>query len=305
MNYNIAMLNEEVITKIGNTPILRLKELEDIFDLNIELFIKDESKNYTGSIKDRPALNMLKNYMNDGLIKKDTVIIEATSGNMGISLAALCEAFNIPCIIVMPSSMSKQRQEMIKKYHAELLLIDGTMEDAKKEVERLAKQNPNYLIFNQFNNPSNRDAHYLYTAKEIENELKDIDYIFICFGSSGTISGISKYYKDKGYNTKFIAIEPEESPLLSKGYANKHIIEGIGANFIPSILIKDNISEITTVNGIEAKKMAKIINDKTSLFVGISTGANIKAIIDYVKKHDIKNKRILTLVMDKGDRYTW
>lgn len=299
------MLIEEVKLKIGNTPLLRLKEIEDRFNLNNEIFIKDESKNYTGSIKDRPALNMILNYINDGLINESTTIIEATSGNMGISLAALCESFNLPCIIVMPKSMSKQRQEMIKQYHAKLLLVDGTMEDAKKEVEKLAKENKNYLIFNQFNNKHNPSAHYFNTAREIENQLNDIDYMFICFGSSGTITGISTYYKEKGYKTKFIAIEPEESPLLSKGYASKHIIQGIGANFIPSILNKENIFEVITVNGDKAKEMAKLINQNTSLFVGISTGANVLGIINYIKKHNLKNKKILTLVMDKGDRYSW
>lgn len=299
------MKREQIIKSIGNTPIIKLENIERKYHLNNELYIKDESQNYTGSIKDRPALNILLNYILEGKVNDNTIIIEATSGNMGISLAALCEAFKIKCTIVMPSSMSKQRQEMIKKYNANLILIEGGMIEAKQKVIDLAHENENYLIFNQFENENNFLAHYNETAKEIEKELIDIDYIFICFGSSGTISGISTYYLQKGYKTKFIAVEPASSPLLTKGYANKHKIEGIGANFIPPILKRENIYEFISVDENEAIEKAKELYKEENIYAGISTGANLVGVINYIKEHKLENKRILTFVMDKGDRYTW
>lgn len=299
------MEKEQIIKSIGNTPIIRLNNIEKIYNLNNELYIKDESQNYTGSIKDRPALNILLNYILEGKVNDNTIIIEATSGNMGISLAALCEAFKIKCTIVMPSSMSKQRQEMIKKYNANLILIEGGMIEAKQNVIDLAHENKNYLIFNQFENENNFLAHYNKTAKEIEKQLKDIDYMFICFGSSGTISGISSYYLVKGYKTKFIAIEPANSPLLTKGYANKHKIEGIGANFIPPILKRENIYEFISVDENDAIQKAKELYKEENIYAGISTGANLVGVINYIKKHKLENKKILTFVMDKGDRYSW
>lgn len=295
---------QKISTHVGNTTLIRLNKIEEDYQLNNKLYIKMENTNPTGSIKDRPALNMILSYLNDGIIKKDSVLIEATSGNMGISLAALCQEFNIPCIIVMPFSASKERREIISSYNAKILLVEGGMEECTKKVNELLKEHPNYVWFNQFNNINNAKAHYLYTAKEIDDKLKDIDYIFVSFGSSGTISGISSYFKEKGYKTKIIGIEPYESPLLSKGYSHSHKIQGIGANFVPSIMQRDKIDEIILVKEDDALDMAKYLN-KDGLDVGISTGANVKGVIDYLKKHKIENKIILTLAMDKGDRYSW
>lgn len=296
---------EKISINIGNTPIKRLREIEKMYNLKNELYIKAEHLNPTGSIKDRPALNMLLKYQEEGYIKDDTHIIEATSGNMGISLAALCLEFNIPCTIVMPFSASKERRDIIKSYKANIILVEGGMEECNEKVKQLIKENNNYLWFDQFNNINNLKAHYNNTAREIESQLNNIDYIFIGFGSSGTISGISAYYKDKGYQTKFIGIEPKESPLLTKGYAASHLIQGIGANFIPPIMRRDNIQEIITVKGLDAINVAKILKEKEGLDVGISSGANVLGMISYSLSHKLENKRLLTLSMDKGDRYSW
>lgn len=287
------------------TKIVRLNQIEKQYSLNNEVYAKVESTNPSGSIKDRAVYQMLLDFKNDNKINENTVIVEATSGNTGIALAYYQKEFNYKALIIMPSSMSKQRREMISQYGAELLLLDAGMKECEDKAIELAKINNNYLWLNQFGNKSNPKAHFLNTAPEIEEELDNIDYIFMVFGSGGTISGVGKYFKMHHKDTKIIGIEPFESPLLSKGYASKHLIQGIGANFIPTNLDTSCIDEIITVKGEESIEMAKTIRQVEDIDVGISSGAALLGVINYIKEHKLQNKRIVTIFPDKGDRYSW
>ena len=266
---------------------------------NNDIFAKVENKNLTGSIKDRPALQMMLDAAKEGLIKEDTVFIEATSGNMGISISYLAREIGLKALIVMPSSMSVERREMIKRNGGELLLIEGGMKQCEEEVENLLKTRPNFLKLSQFENLSNPKAHYLTTAPEIQR-YGHFDYIVMGIGTGGTISGIGGYFKEKGFSTKIIGVEPEASPLLTKGQAGPHKIQGIGANFIPKTLNKDIIDEIIDVDGDKAILLAKDLKEK-GISVGISSGAALLGALEIDKKK--KGKKILVIFPDNGDRY--
>ena len=266
---------------------------------NNDIFAKVENKNLTGSIKDRPALQMMLDAAKEGLIKEDTVFIEATSGNMGISISYLAREIGLKALIVMPSSMSVERREMIKRNGGELLLIEGGMKQCEEEVENLLKTRPNFLKLSQFENLSNPKAHYLTTAPEIQR-YGHFDYIVMGIGTGGTISGIGGYFKEKGFATKIIGVEPEASPLLTKGQAGPHKIQGIGANFIPKTLNKDIIDEIIDVDGDKAILLAKDLKEK-GISVGISSGAALLGALEIDKK--TKGKKILVIFPDNGDRY--
>jgi cysteine synthase A len=287
--------------QIGNTRIIRLSEIERVFELKNALYIKLENENPSGSIKDRAALNIFKNLN----ITRDTIIMEATSGNTGISLAMLSKNYGCRCQIVMPSSMSIERRQMIQHYGGEVILVDGGMAEAKAESLRLQKENPNIVLCNQFENPNNPEAHYLTTGPEIESQIKDLDYIAVGFGTGGTLCGTARYFKEKASSIKFIGIEPKQSPLITKSYAKPHLIQGIGANFIPEILDTNLVDEFISVDDKKSIEMAKKLFELEQLFVGYSTGANVLGIIEYIKNNNIKNKTFLTFAMDKGDRYTW
>ncbi len=266
---------------------------------NNEFFAKVENKNLTGSIKDRPALQMMLDAAKEGLIKEDTVFIEATSGNMGISISYLAREIGLKALIVMPSSMSVERREMIKRNGGELLLIEGGTKQCEEEVENLLKARPNFLKHSQCENLSNPKAHYLTTAPEIQRQ-GHFDYIVMGIGTGGTISGIGGYFKEKGFSTKIIGVEPEASPLLTKGQAGPHKIQGIGANFIPKTLNKDIIDEIIDVDGDKAILLAKDLKEK-GISVGISSGAALLGALEIDKK--TKGKKILVIFPDNGDRY--
>ena len=266
---------------------------------NNDIFAKVENKNLTGSIKDRPALQMMLDAAKEGLIKEDTVFIEATSGNMGISISYLAREIGLKALIVMPSSMSVERREMIKRNGGELLLIEGGMKQCEEEVENLLKTRPNFLKLSQFENLSNPKAHYLTTAPAIQR-YGHFDYIVMGIGTGGTISGVGRYFKEKGFATKMIGVEPEASPLLTKGTAGPHKIQGIGANFIPKTLNKDIIDEIIDVDGDKAILLAKDLKEK-GISVGISSGAALLGALEIDKKK--KGKKILVIFPDNGDRY--
>ena len=291
----------ELKLQIGNTRIIRLSEIERVFGLEIELYIKLENENPSGSIKDRAAYNIFKNLK----LTKDSIIMEATSGNTGISLAYIAQQVGCRCQIVMPSSMSEERRNLIKRYGGEVILVDGGMAEAKQESIRLANENKNIILCNQFENPYNPEAHYLTTGPEIDAQLHDIDYILVGFGTGGTLCGLARYIKEKNSTTKIIGIEPEQSPLVTKTYAKPHLIQGIGANFIPKILDVNLVDEFVTADDKASIEMSKKLMDLEKLSVGYSTGANVLATVEYIKKHNLKNKRILTFAMDKGDRYSW
>lgn len=287
--------------KIGNTTIKRLSNVEKAFDLDCELYIKLEHENPTGSIKDRAAYNIFKNIP----INKDTIIMEATSGNMGISLAWIANQFGCKCQIVMPSFMSEERRNLIRKYGGEVILVEGGMLEAKEESIKRANENRNIVLCNQFSNKYNPEAHYLTTAPEIVNQIDNLDYVIVGFGTGGTLCGTAKYFKEKGFETKFIGVEPKQSPLVTKSLAKPHLIQGIGANFIPENLDLKLVDEFVSVDDEGSIEMAKKLFELEDLFVGYSTGANVLATIEYIKANNIKNKRILTFSMDKGDRYLW
>ena len=291
----------ELKLQIGNTRIIRLSEIERVFGLEIELYIKLENENPSGSIKDRAAYNIFKNLK----LTKDSIIMEATSGNTGISLAYIAQQVGCRCQIVMPSSMSEERRNLIKRYGGEVILVDGGMAEAKQESIRLANENKNIILCNQFENPYNPEAHYLTTGPEIDAQLHDIDYILVGFGTGGTLCGLARYIKEKNSTTKIIGIEPEQSPLVTKTYAKPHLIQGIGANFIPKILDVNLVDEFVTADDKASIEMSKKLMELEKLSVGYSTGANVLATVEYIKKHNLKNKRILTFAMDKGDRYSW
>lgn len=292
---------KEKLSKIGNTKIIRLSNVERFFNLENEIYLKLECDNPSGSIKDRAALNIFKNLD----INENSIIMEATSGNMGISLAMIAECYGCRCQIVMPSSMSEERRNLIKKYGGELILIDGGMKEAKELSIKLAEENKNIILCNQFENKHNPEAHYLNTGPEICKVMSDLDYVVVGFGTGGTLSGTARYFKENHLQTKFIGIEPEQSPLLSKSYAKPHLIQGIGANFVPDNLDKNIIDDIITVDDKASIEMAKKLNELENLSVGYSTGANLLGVINYIKNNNLKNKKILTFAMDKGDRYLW
>lgn len=289
----------------GNTSLIRLESIEKEYSIKCSLFAKVESTNPTGSIKDRPVFHMLNRYKEKGILKPNGVVVEATSGNTGISLAFYSKVFNYKAVIVMPISASIQRREMIASYGAELCLVNGGMKECEAKAKEIVNSTPNAFIFNQFHNLDNYEAHYLTTGPELSNQLDNIDYIVAGFGTGGTISGIGKYFKTNGYNTKIIGVEPLESPLITKGYASSHLIQGIGANFVPSVLQKQYIDEIVDVEGSKSIDMARFINKTTSLFVGISSGAALLGAINYIKDNKLENKNVVIIFPDKGDRYSW
>ena len=266
---------------------------------NNEIFAKIENTNLTGSVKDRPALMMMLDAAKAGLIKDDTIFIEATSGNMGISISYLAKEIGLKATIVMPSSMSVERREMIRKNGGDLLLIDGGMKQCEDEVENLLKNNSNYLKLSQFENLSNPKAHYETTAPEIA-AFGEFDYMVMGIGTGGTISGVGRYFKEKGFTTKVIGVEPEASPLLTKGTAGPHKIQGIGANFIPKTLDREIIDEIIDVDGDKAIALAKDLKEK-GISVGISSAAALLGALEIDKK--TKGKKILVIFPDNGDRY--
>lgn len=299
------MIYNSVLELIGNTPLLRLKKIEEKYHLDCKLYAKLEKQNPAGSIKDRVALSMYLDYINKGLLNKDTVIIEPTSGNTGIGLASLGNYFGNKVIIVMPKSMSEQRKALMKAYNAELILVDGGMNEAVIEANKIHSEIKNSLIAGQFYNEANIDAHYKNTAREIYSDLKDVDYIFSGIGTGGTISGIGKFFKEKNLPTKLIGIEPASSPLLTKGYAGVHKIQGIGANFVPQNYKKEYVDDIVDIEDDDAIKKAKEITKLEGILVGTSSGAALKGALLTIKNKGLHNKNIVIIMPDTGERYSW
>lgn len=290
---------------LGDTKLVRLSKIEKLYEVDCELYAKVENTNPTGSIKDRTAYNMLLEYKNDGTLKDNGTVIEATSGNTGISLAYFSKTFNYRCIIVMPESASLERRTIIKSYGAELILVKGGMKECNDKVTSLLKEIPDSFRFSQFDSPYNPLAHYKTTGPEIHKDLEDVDYVFAGAGTGGTVSGIGKYFKEVKHETKIIGIEPEESPLITKGIAAPHLIQGIGANFVPDTLLKEYVDEFITVKGQEAINTAKKIREAEELDIGISSGAALLGAINYVRTNKLTGKKIVVIFPDKGDRYAW
>lgn len=302
------MIFNNVLELVGNTPIVRLEKIEKKFNLNerIKLFGKVEKNNPIGSVKDRPVKQMLLDLFESGKLKEGSTIIEPTSGNTGIAMAAIGSYLKLNVIIVMPSSMSQERRKLIKDYGAKLELVDGGMSVAVERANQLNKEIKDSVIPGQFVNQSNVKAHYNYTAPEIFKDIPDIDYIVAGIGTGGTATGIGKYILDNNKQTKVVGVEPESSPLLTKGKASPHKIQGIGANFIPEILDQKVISEIIDVSDDNAINTARDICLTEGLLVGISSGASVYGAIELSKKIEVnKDIKILSILPDTGERYTW
>ena len=291
---------------IGNTPLMELAHIQKKYELKAKIFAKLEFLNATGSAKDRVAKAMIIDAENDGRLKKDSVIIEPTSGNTGIGLASVGTARGYRVIIVMPNTMSKERCTLIKAYGAEVVLSDGTkgMAGAIEKANELAQEIPNSFIPDQFSNPSNPKIHKETTGPEIWNDTNGNVNIFVAgVGTGGTITGVGEFLKSKKSDVKIIAVEPEASPLLSKGIAGSHKIQGIGANFVPSILNTNIYDEIIPVSNEDAYAMGKAIGREEGILVGISSGAALAAAIKVAQRKENEGKNIVVFFVDSGDRY--
>lgn len=291
---------------INNTPLVELKRLKKELGLVANIYAKVESLNLTGSIKDRIVLNIVNELEKMYRLNKNFVIIEATSGNTGIALSAIAAIKQFKAIIVMPENMSEERQKLMVAYGAKLVLTPKElgMQGAKNKAIELNKSIKNSVILNQFENVYNPLTHYQITGPEIYAQIDGkIDYFVAGIGTGGTISGVAKYLKEKNKNILVYGVEPLSSPLLTKGYAGSHKIQGIGANFIPKTLNLDVIDEIVDVSDKDAKKYAKILAKLEGLLVGYSAGASLSVAIRLAKSPKNKDKNIVAILPDNGSRY--
>ena len=300
------MIYQNASQLIGNTPLLHLNNIEKRLNLNVTLLAKVEYFNPTGSVKDRIALSMIEDAEKKGIIHKDTVVIEPTSGNTGIGLASVCAAKGYKCILVMPENMSKERIKLIKAYGADVVLSpkEKGMQGAVDKATELSKTYESSFIPSQFENPSNPDVHYRTTGPEIyKNSNKKVDIFIAGIGTGGTISGVGKYLKEQNRNIKIIGVEPNDSPLLTKGKAGPHKIQGIGANFVPNTLDKKYIDEFLTATTEESYEYARLVGKYEGILVGISSGAALAQAVKVAKRNENNGKTIVVLLPDSGDRY--
>ena len=302
----MANIYDSIDKLIGNTPLLELTNIEKKYNLKAKLLAKLEYLNPAGSVKDRVALAMINDMEQNGLLKPDSVIIEPTSGNTGIGLACVGAARGYRVIIIMPDSMSVERQQLMKAYGAELVLTEGAkgMSGAIKKAEQLKTEIPNSIIAGQFVNPANPKAHFDTTGPEIYRDTDGKVDIFVAgVGTGGTITGTGEYLKSISPNIKVIAVEPAASPLLSGGTAAPHKIQGIGANFVPQVLNTTIYDEIITVTDEDAFKSGRLIGKADGVLVVISSGAALSAAIEVAKRDENNGKTIVVLLPDTGDRY--
>ena len=297
---------EKIIDTIGETPLVELKKLEKEFNLKARLVAKVESFNPGGSVKDRIAKAMIEEAEKQGLINKDTVLIEPTSGNTGIGLAMVAASKGLRLILAMPETMSIERRNLMKAYGAELVLTEGAkgMKGAIAKAEELAKETPNSFIPSQFTNMANPKMHYLTTGPEVYKDSDgEVDIFVAGVGTGGTVSGTGKYLKEKKPTVKVVAVEPESSPVLSKGTPGPHKIQGIGAGFVPQTLDTNIYDEIITVSNEKAFEMGRKAAKTEGLLVGISSGAALNAAIELAKREENAGKMIVVLLPDTGERY--
>ncbi len=300
------MIFHSIDELIGKTPLLRLERLEKALGLSAQILAKLEYFNPAGSIKDRAALSMIEDAERRGLLKPAGCIIEPTSGNTGIGLAAVGGARGYRVIIVMPDSMSAERRKLMTAYGAELVLTPGAegMRGAIAKAEALAKEIPDSLIAGQFENPANPAAHYRATAPEIWADTEGkLDLFIAGVGTGGTISGCGRYLKEQKTSLKVIAVEPKGSAVLSGEEAGRHGLQGIGAGFIPKALDLDVLDEIMAIGEKEAFESARLLAQKEGILVGISSGAALAAAIDQARRPENAGKQLVVVLPDGGDRY--
>ncbi len=291
---------------IGHTPLLRLKKTEEQLKLKAKLIVKLEYFNPGGSVKDRVALAMIEQAVRQGKLDKDTVIIEPTSGNTGIGIASVATARGYKAIIVMPETMSVERQKLIKAYGAELVLTEGSkgMSGAIAKADELAKEYGKAIIAGQFINPANPLAHYDTTAREIWQDTDgEVDIFVAGVGTGGTLSGVGKYLKEQNADIKVVAVEPFSSPMISQGKAGAHKIQGIGAGFIPATLDVNIFDEVIAVANGDAMDAARELGKREGVLVGISSGAALWAAIELAKRDENLGKTIVAVMPDTGERY--
>ena len=302
----MGKIYDSVEELIGGTPLVRLHRLEQRYHLDCQILAKLERQNPGGSIKDRAAVQMLDDAQQQGILTPNSVIIEPTSGNTGIGLAMVCATRGYRCIIVMPDTMSIERRKLMLGYGAELVLTPGAegMQGAVKRAEELAAQIPNSFLPGQFSNPSNALAHYRTTGPEIWQDTDGrVDLLVAGVGTGGTISGVGRYLKEQNPSIHIIAAEPAASPLLSQGYAAPHGIQGIGANFIPSVLDTKIYDEVIPVMDHDAMESARMAGTTEGLLVGISSGAALWAAVSAASRPENAGKRLVVILPDTGERY--
>ena len=291
---------------IGNTPLVEAVNIEKNENLEATVLVKLEYLNPAGSVKDRVGKAMLDDAEEKGLIKEGSVIIEPTSGNTGIGLAAIAASRGYRVILTMPETMSIERRNILKAYGAEIVLTEGAkgMSGAIAKADELAKEIPNSFIPGQFVNPANPAIHRTTTGPEIWNDTDGkVDYFIAGVGTGGTVTGVGEFLKSKNPDVKIIAVEPSDSPVLSQGHGGPHKIQGIGAGFVPETLNTKVYDEVFPVEGDDAFAAAKLFAKKEGVLVGISSGAALHAAIEIAKRPEAKGKTIVALLPDSGDRY--
>lgn len=302
----MAKIFKSTTELIGNTPLVEAVNIERDEKLNATILFKMEYLNPAGSIKDRIAKSMIDDAEQKGILNKDSVIIEPTSGNTGIGLASIAASKGYRLILTMPETMSIERRNILKAYGAEIVLTDGSkgMKGAIEKSEELANEIPNSFIPGQFKNPANPAIHKITTGPEIWKDTDGkVDFFVAGVGTGGTITGVGEYLKSQNPNIKIIAVEPETSPVLSEGKAGPHKIQGIGAGFVPEILNTDIYDEIIKVGNDESVIAAKMIAKKEGVLVGISSGAAFYAALQIAQRPENSGKTIVALLPDSGDRY--
>lgn len=291
---------------IGNTPLIALERTKKLLHLQADVLVKCEWCNPAGSAKDRAVQYMLDDAFAVGRLQAGGTVIEPTSGNTGIALAAQASARGLHAVIVMPDNMSAERIALMRARGAEVVLTPAAegMKGAIARAEQIAAQTPGAMILGQFENPANAQAHYATTGPEIFAQTKgEVDCLVACVGTGGTISGTARYLKEKLPHVHVIAVEPQESPLLSKGYSGAHGIQGIGANFVPTVLDLRVIDEVVTVTTEQAKEYCRILGNTEGLLGGISSGAAFAAAVEVAKRAEMSGKKIAVILPDGGERY--
>ncbi|MGC2873966.1 cysteine synthase A [Ihubacter sp. rT4E-8] len=300
------MIYDSITQTIGRTPLMRMHRIEEGEGCAACLYAKLEAFNPAGSIKDRAAMSMIKAAEDRGLLKEGGVIIEPTSGNTGIGLAALAAAKGYRAIFVLPETMSLERRKLLAAYGAEVVLTDGAkgMQGSVDKAEELHKDIPGSIIAGQFVNPANAQAHIDTTGPEIWDDLEGkVDILVAGVGTGGTITGCGRYLKDRNESIQIIAVEPAGSPLLSEGRTGSHNLQGIGANFVPEVLDRTVIDEIVTVCEEDAYMLARLVARKEGYLCGITSGAALWAAVQLGKRQENKGKNIVAILPDSGERY--